>query len=89
MTIPIRCVVIVAFLPYLPAGIALYFRITRPGARDNDNPWAQNDRPVELRIPGVPGCNCRVRVVNQAYHDRGRSSERSLRRRVTVHSRAR
>jgi uncharacterized MAPEG superfamily protein len=41
MTIPFWCVIIVAFLPYLLAGIGLYFRITRLGGWDNDNPRAQ------------------------------------------------
>ena len=41
MTIPFWCVVMVAFLPYVLAGIGLYFRITQLGGWDNDNPRAQ------------------------------------------------
>jgi len=41
MTVPFWCVIVVAFLPYLLAGVGLYFRISRLGGWDNDNPRAQ------------------------------------------------
>ena len=41
MTVPFWRVIIVAFIPYLLAGVGLYFRIVQFGDWDNDNPRAQ------------------------------------------------
>jgi len=44
MTIPMWCLLIIAFIPYVLALLGIYFRIEQFGHWDNDNPRAQYAR---------------------------------------------